>query len=341
MNSKFKRGLKITVLLTSWVFIIRAVWTVTILMDLFGGIQKRTLGEFLWGLIYLGTPIITALVPLAFKYIKKYSWRKTASTMFFSLAAYILIIYITHTSIFTYASNFSTEKWLTNRQDRHYMLDNLNRKHKIIGMDVSKLKALLGSPDIESEAEIEYLIGYGWIDPEMLVFKIENNKVFRTYKYVEFKPEEEMSNYVEKLMEKEQYPENIIVEIMSVLIDKHYKEGRPLSEAEQTIFLISIYEGEINNGGFDQFFFNGGNTNSFDGKFAQLTVEALNKINAVKNAELVQSAIDAVSDPKYGANTDEESESLNKLDNEFYAYPENLARLQLEYIKENINLFTK
>ena len=193
MRSAFKRKLEITILLILWVFIIFAVWAVTMLMDIFGNTREKVLGEFFWVLIYFGTPIVTAFVPLVFRYIKKCSWRKTALAMFLSLMTYILIIYITHTSIYAYVGSFSTEKWLNNLYDRHYMLDDLNRKHKIIGMDASELKALLGNPDIESETEIEYLIGYGWIDPEIIVFKIENNKVFKTYRYVEIKPVEEMS----------------------------------------------------------------------------------------------------------------------------------------------------
>ena len=158
---------------------------------------------------------------------------------------------------------------------------------------------------------------------------------------IAFKTGEKTDNYAQKLIENEEYDENVIVGIMNVLIDKYYKENKPLSEAEKTIFLIANYEGEINNGGFDQFFFNGGNINLFDGDFAQLTVEALEKINAVKNVQIMKTAIDTVDNTEYGANSKKESDRLNELDNEFYEYPEDLAQLQLEYIKANINSFTR
>ena len=158
---------------------------------------------------------------------------------------------------------------------------------------------------------------------------------------IAFKTGKEPDNYAQKLIESEEYAENVIVGIINVLIDKHYKENKPLSEAEKTIFLIANYEGEINNGGFDQFFFNGGNINLFEGDFAKLTVEALEKINAVKNVKIMQAAIDAIDNPKYGADSKEESDRFSELDNEFYSYPEDLAQLQLEYIKANINSFTR
>ena len=55
-------------------------------------------------------------------------------------------------------------------------------------MSIEDIKNLLGSPDVESDNEIEYVIDEGWIDPEMLVLRFENQIIIDFYTYTEFKP---------------------------------------------------------------------------------------------------------------------------------------------------------
>ena len=57
-----------------------------------------------------------------------------------------------------------------------------------------------------------------------------------------------------------------------------------LSEEEQTVILVWAVEGEVGNGGLDQFYFNS------SGDFAAETVEALRRIGAGRTAELVERA---------------------------------------------------
>jgi len=145
-----------------------------------------------------------------------------------------------------------------------------------------------------------------------------------------------MENYVKFVLEQTKIPQNVVCEIYEVLIDKQ-SNNIPLNQIERDIYLICNYEGEINNGGFDQFFFNGYNVNLYNGEFAKLTKEALLKIKAYKNAEFIDTAMNIVGESKTGAETDEQAEQLNELDNLFYEYPEDLSQLQLNYMIEHIN----
>ncbi|EHQ89168.1 DMP19 family protein [Desulfosporosinus youngiae] len=149
-----------------------------------------------------------------------------------------------------------------------------------------------------------------------------------------------MENYAKPILENTKIPQNAVYGIYEVLIDKQ-SDNISLNEIERDVYLICNYEGEINNGGFDQFLFNGYNTNLFDGEFVKLTKEALLKIKANKNAEFIDSAMNIVGESKTGAETDEQAEQLSELDNLFYKYPEDLSQLQLNYIEEHIDLFIK
>lgn len=149
-----------------------------------------------------------------------------------------------------------------------------------------------------------------------------------------------MENYAKTILEKTQIPENAVYEVYVVLIDKQ-SNNKSLNEAERDVYLICNYEGEINNGGFDQFFFNGYNSNLYNGEFVNLTKDALEKIKAYQNAEFIDKAINITGDSVSGAETDEQAEQLNELDNLFYGYPEDLSQLQLTYIKEHIDSFVK
>ena len=108
-----------------------------------------------------------------------------------------------------------------------------------------------------------------------------------------------------------------------------------LTRAEQVAHCVHWLELEVNNGGFDQFFWNSA------GDYARETVDALEAIGAVKFADLVRRAIavfpggdpprdrDERGDAMSGKNTG--GELWYDHDGEFYEYPENLAQLMRRY----------
>lgn len=122
------------------------------------------------------------------------------------------------------------------------------------------------------------------------------------------------------------------------------KEIEKLNEYEKTFFLTQKLEAEINNGGFDQFFFNS------SGNFAYETVDAFQAIGAVKTAEICRKAINSFGKKipkdrdkrmnffdKYA--DDHVSNILDECDDAFYEYEEDLNQLNFDYIARNQAFF--
>ncbi len=115
-----------------------------------------------------------------------------------------------------------------------------------------------------------------------------------------------------------------------------------LTEAEKVFVYVDMLEGQVNNGGFDQFFFNS------SGDYTHEILNAYVTIKAHKTADLIEIAIKAfpVSPvPKdteirreIMQNLDERTSNIwDDLDNKFYEYEENIAGLLIDYIKLNID----
>ena len=99
--------------------------------------------------------------------------------------------------------------------------------------------------------------------------------------------------------------------------------------------LIDDLEAEINNGGFDQFFFNSA------GDYTEETIQALIKIGANHTAHIVKKAASKFPDgmPPKDRNTRQElieevspeSDAFEEFDEEFLAYVDDLASLVSRY----------
>jgi hypothetical protein len=117
-----------------------------------------------------------------------------------------------------------------------------------------------------------------------------------------------------------------------------------LTEPQKNFYFNQNLEREINNGGFNQFFYNS------SGDFAHETLTSLRTIGANKTADILQQAIDQFPDstvPKDRAKRQEILEQIEntadevweQLDQAFYKYEDNLYNLNIEYIKQNRNSF--
>ena len=117
-----------------------------------------------------------------------------------------------------------------------------------------------------------------------------------------------------------------------------------LNEAQKLFFFNQNVERELNNGGFNQYFWNS------SGDFANETIASLKAIGAEKTAALLQQAMDQFPDRKVPTNRDERNELQeqiqeqadevwNELDEKFYLYEENLNELNLAFIKMNKDSF--
>lgn len=133
-------------------------------------------------------------------------------------------------------------------------------------------------------------------------------------------------------------PNTFAVELTDAIWGQASVDFDEMSEAEQTAFCIDGLEREVNNGGFNQFFFNSA------GDQAVQTVAALHRIGAHAAAALVERANGAfgIAGPSSDRNARQKQiESLGEqssalweaLDNAFLEYPDALARLLQEYVR--------
>lgn len=116
----------------------------------------------------------------------------------------------------------------------------------------------------------------------------------------------------------------------------------PAQPEEQKVFsAIWALESQVNNGGFSQYFA------SWDGETANFAPSALRRIGAQACASIVERALAVVSSEPLPQNFEEraalvgslDSEVLEGLDSEFFAYPDNLTNLLFEFVRNHPHAF--
>ena len=118
-----------------------------------------------------------------------------------------------------------------------------------------------------------------------------------------------------------------------------------LSEEERIFYITQTLEMEVNNGGFNQFFFNSG------GNFSNELVEAFTAIGAEATAAICQKAIAAYGceiptdwfarqDMMEKLASDEIDEIHWECDEAFYAYEDNLDELNYNFVMNHKEQFT-
>ncbi|MFI0431220.1 DMP19 family protein [Mariniflexile sp. HMF6888] len=140
----------------------------------------------------------------------------------------------------------------------------------------------------------------------------------------------------------------IVMKIDSYLNSKSGYGGNieKLNPYQRTFLFVENLEREINNGGFNQFYFNS------SGDFSQETVDALLEIGAEKTAEIVKKANSEFKSgtvPKDRTERQNELEQIeekaeenwNKCDSEFYGYQDNLTELLIAFVIKNKTEFKK
>ncbi|WP_342088757.1 DMP19 family protein [Dyadobacter sp. OTU695] len=124
--------------------------------------------------------------------------------------------------------------------------------------------------------------------------------------------------------------------------EKEYETVLGWNKSRQAIYMVWILEGEVNNGGYNQFYFNSG------GQFRKHLPDALRRVNAIKTADLTLAANDSYEKQKdkitkhqdgslEGFSKSYEDNPLNGFDEQFYALSEieNLQKLQVDFIRKH------
>ncbi len=124
--------------------------------------------------------------------------------------------------------------------------------------------------------------------------------------------------------------------------NKEFEIVAAWNESRQAIYMIWVLEAEVNNGGYNQFYFNSG------GQFYKKLPKALQLVGAIRFADLTQRAngMFEIHNEKIkehqdgsleGFSESYEENPLNDLDTEFYGLYEleDLQQIQVGYIRAN------
>lgn len=113
-----------------------------------------------------------------------------------------------------------------------------------------------------------------------------------------------------------------------------------LSQPERVFLCVWELEAEVNNGGFDQYFSNS------SGDYARHVEEALVAIGAKRMQKIVRQAIETVGEEVLAEDQEQRQERLlaldedkldrlEKIDQLYFAYPENVTKLLFAYVQKN------
>ena len=113
-----------------------------------------------------------------------------------------------------------------------------------------------------------------------------------------------------------------------------------LNDFQKVFYYNQYLEKEVNNGGFNQFYFNS------SGNYAHEIIDSLKTIGADKTAEIVKKANEQFPDSNVPKDRIERQDVLeqieetadeiwDELDQKFYAYEDDLNSLNMAYIKNN------
>ena len=117
-----------------------------------------------------------------------------------------------------------------------------------------------------------------------------------------------------------------------------------LTEPQKNFFFNQNLEREINNGGFNQYFYNS------SGNYANETLTSLRAIGANKTADILRHAIDQFPSSTAPKDRQERQDVLEKiegranevweqLDQKFFAYEDDLNELNLQYVRQHRSSF--
>lgn len=117
-----------------------------------------------------------------------------------------------------------------------------------------------------------------------------------------------------------------------------------LSHAEQVFYSIDYLQMEINNGGYEQYFYNS------SGEYAHEALAGMREVGANLMADIQAKAMSVFPNsivPKDRAERqelleqagEEAEDLLDSLDSQFYEYPDPLEQMLLDYVKANVDEF--
>jgi hypothetical protein len=131
------------------------------------------------------------------------------------------------------------------------------------------------------------------------------------------------------------------LEMTKIATDYEIKKGyKSLSPIGKILYNVYWVEAEVNNGGFNQYFYNSSGDHAMD------AIESLDRIGAAQTRELLQSAINNFPNSNVPSDREERIRVLSSidpnnmlfdnLDDRFYNLSEDRMYFTVEYVKRNL-----
>lgn len=165
------------VLICCWAGVLFVTFLLYLMSDMF-----RLLGNGLLVFITAFLYVLAFILPIIFrKRITKYISLPLSFFIFTvcSVGMVGCMLFGAH----NYISDFSREKWDDNARLRIYMIDDLNKKHPIIGKTEKEIMELLGEPTYILDVprvKYDYYVGESMIDPLGYQIEFENHVAVHT-----------------------------------------------------------------------------------------------------------------------------------------------------------------
>jgi Arc/MetJ-type ribon-helix-helix transcriptional regulator len=138
-------------------------------------------------------------------------------------------------------------------------------------------------------------------------------------------------SYAKPILERESDPFEICCQVVTMMggVDL-----AAMTAAERNVALANRMRGQINNGGFDQYFFNDGL------EYPRECLNALTTIELPKSADLLAKALDLVGEATdYNNASEEVRAALSDLDARYYRIEDEPFPQTAEYIRANVDAF--
>ena len=129
-----------------WFIIISIAWYFSSASGLLFNTIIADTSKVLGYSIYYIIPAIIIFLPIIMRSVLKKTILKSIIIAVCSVIIYIIIFFVLSFGLKRYFSSFSEYKWENYVKNRSLMIEDLNNKYKIVGMEKEKIINLLGRP---------------------------------------------------------------------------------------------------------------------------------------------------------------------------------------------------
>jgi len=192
MKNKAFDIIKNGLLIFLYAFTVFIIFEISLVMQVWDAKVMTLIGTFAWFVIYLLFPI--AVFALTVIFTIKSKPKKSILLSVILILSYAAIAFSMIFVVNSYFSEFSQEKWGKYPYQRYNMLEDMTDEINFMGMSKEEVIDILGNPgvpyaDPDGADLIDYYVGSSSIDPTMVTFVFENDKVVEVYEYTEFRIE--------------------------------------------------------------------------------------------------------------------------------------------------------